>query len=278
MIDVRLDSWLEAASERLRLSGVSAAKLEARVIAGHVLGVDRSFVLTHPDHQLNPAELDALVSRRESGEPLAYILGYREFFGRNFEVNPSVLIPRQDTECLIEAVLALPQDRNTLLDVGTGSGCIAVTLGLERPNWNITATDVSPGALQVAQHNAQKLGASVRFLKSNMFQALGAAKFDMIVSNPPYIDRIFPLDAEVKDFEPSIALFGGADGLDFYRKFAAETKQYLSATGCLALEIGFDQGRSVPNILSKHGWTAEVLKDLSGSDRVVLAYPVPNQG
>ena len=143
---MQLNEWLTSASARLGAAGVTAHKLEAQVLAGHVMLVDRTWVLTHSDHEVNELALEGVLQRRESGEPLAYILGYREFYSRRFRVDSNVLIPRQETECLVEAALALPSDNMRVLDIGTGSGCIAITLKLERPTWEVWATDISSSA------------------------------------------------------------------------------------------------------------------------------------
>lgn len=272
---MQLSDWIQQATARLTTAQIASPKLEAQVLAAHVLLVDRTFILTHPEHEFNELAGEALLQRRQAHEPLAYILGYREFFGRRFRVNPDVLIPRPDTETLIEEALKLPNQPVTVLDIGTGSGCIAVTLKLEKPSWTVTATDVSADALQVARENAETLGAECTFRISDLFEHIEDQQFDLIVSNPPYIVNDYPLEAEVADHEPTLALFGGADGLDIYRRLAEQARDHLAPEGQLILEIGFDQGTTVPDLFERAGWSTEVLKDLSGNDRVVIAKPSP---
>ena len=188
-----LSEWLIQATDRLSQAGFISAKMEAQVLAGHAMLVDRAWVLSHPEHGVNDLALEALLQRRENGEPLAYILGYREFYSRRFRVDTNVLIPRHETEVLIETALQIENKLLRVLDIGTGSGCIAVTLKLERPDWSVWATDISFPALQVARENAETLGADVTFRHSNLFEQLEHETFDLIVSNPPYIGRDEPL-------------------------------------------------------------------------------------
>jgi len=270
---MQLSDWIQQATARLTIARISSPKLEAQVLAAHILLVDRTFILTHPEQEFNKFAGESLLQRREAHEPLAYILGYREFFGRKFRVNPDVLIPRPDTETLIEEALKFPNEPLNVLDIGTGSGCIAITLKLERPKWNITATDISADALQVARENAEILGAECTFRISDLFEHLANQKFDLISSNPPYIVNEYPLDPEVAIHEPCLALFGGIDGLDFYRQIAQQAKNYLTANGSLILEIGFDQGTSVPELFVELDWNTQLVQDLGGNDRIVIANP-----
>ena len=262
---MQLQQWLNQASSRLSAAGISAFRLESQVIAAHALLVDRTFVLTHPDHEVNELAFERLLQRRENGEPLAYILGYREFFSRRFRVDPSVLIPRQETEVLVETALEFPKEKCRVLDIGTGSGCIAITLKLERPDWEVWATDISSSALQVARENAETLGADITFRHSDLLAQLEGETFDLIVSNPPYIGRDEPLPKEVKEFEPPSALFADDNGLAIYRQLAAQAPSHLHVGGQVILEIGQEQGNEVSRLF--HGST--VIKDLDGNDRVV---------
>ncbi len=262
---MQLNEWLTSASTRLSSVGVTAHKLEAQVLAGHIMLVDRTWVLTHPDHEVNELALEGVIQRRESGEPLAYILGYREFYSRRFRVDSNVLIPRQETECLVEAALALPGDNMRVLDIGTGSGCIAVTLKLERPTWEVWATDISSSALQVARENAETLGADITFRHSDLLDQLVGEKFDLIVSNPPYIGRDEVIPNEVRDYEPDSALFAEEDGLALYQALSEQVSKHLSYQGWLILEIGQTQGASV-SALFPGSW---IIKDLDRNDRVV---------
>ncbi len=282
-------SWLQEAESRLRESGIESAYLEAQMLAGHVLRVDRSWLLAHPDHEFNELAGEQLLQRRLVGEPLAYILGWREFYGRTFGVDPSVLIPRHETETLIEAALALgpplgfpnggatrptyrPTDLPTysVLDMGTGSGILAVTLKLERPSWEVTAVDISPPALSTASANARFLGALVRFLLSDGFEAMLGESFDMIVSNPPYVGTAEKLPREVSHHEPEQALYAGSDGLDFYRRISEQAKDHLNDGGSLLLEVGHTQSEAVQRLFESGGWThVETRRDLSGIERVL---------
>ncbi len=261
-----LNDWVTNASNRLTAVRVASPKLEAQVLAAHSMLVDRTWVLTHPEHVVNDLALEGLLQRRESGEPLAYILGYREFFSRRFRVDSNVLIPRQETEVLVETALELPVDRLKALDIGTGSGCIAITLKLERPNWEVWATDISSSALQVARENAETLGADITFRHSNLLEQLAGEKFDLIVSNPPYIGRNEIIPREVREFEPDSALFADDNGLAIYRQLAATIKDHLTPGGRVILEIGQEQGLAVSALYPG----SEIIKDLSGNDRVVM--------
>lgn len=260
-----LTEWLPFASRRLQSAGVSAHKLEAQVLAAHSLLVDRTFVLTHPEHEVNDLALEVLLQRRENGEPLAYILGYREFFSRRFRVDPNVLIPRHETETLVETALRFKPEICSVLDIGTGSGCIAITLKLERPNWEVWATDISSSALQVARENAETLGADICFRHSDLLSQLDGETFDLIVCNPPYIGRDEVLPREVKDFEPDSALFADDNGLSLYHILAEQAPKHLRPGGQIILEIGYQQGESVSALFPG----SKVIRDLDGNDRVV---------
>lgn len=255
-----------------RLATVSGSPaLEAQMLAAHALRTERAFILAHPEAELPELAMEALLQRREAGEPLAYILGWREFYGRRFSVRPGVLIPRQETETVVEACLRLEGVR-TVLDVGTGSGCIAVTLALERPDWQVLAGDVSEAALEVARENAEALGANVEFRRSDLFEAFAGEKFDAIVSNPPYVAREEELPHEVRAYEPEQALYADEAGTALYRRLAEEAPAHLNSGGRLALELGHRSLAPVSKILESRGWRVEaVLKDLSGVDRCLVA-------
>jgi len=249
-----------------------SSRLEAQLLAGHVLRVDRSWLLAHPEHEFNELAGETLLQRREGHEPLAYILGAREFYGRSFRVTPAVLIPRQDTETLIETALGVcGSPELAVLDIGAGSGAIAITLKLERPGWIVTAVDISEDALEIAKDNADTLGADVRFLLSDGFEALGGERFDLIVSNPPYIGVTEELTTEVRDFEPGLAIFSGETGMEFYERLAREASNYLRADGQLMLEVGYRQAGKVKDLFEANGWRhLQTVKDLSGIERVVV--------
>ncbi|WP_374337397.1 peptide chain release factor N(5)-glutamine methyltransferase [Leeia sp.] len=253
-------------------------RLEARLLLQQVLQVNHAWLVAHGGEPISSdARLDfaTLVQRRLAGEPIAYLLESREFYGRPFRVTPAVLIPRPDTELLIEQALAhLPADPPLqVLDVGTGSGCIAITLALERPQWQLTALDLSDAALQVAQNNARRLGAAVRFVHSDYLSAVTGQQFDAIVSNPPYIPQGDPhLQQGDLRYEPASALTDGADGLQAYRALAQQAKACLRPGGWLLVEHGYDQGETVPALLQQAGWQQIHLHhDLAGQARVTCA-------
>lgn len=254
------------------------ARIEAQMLLGEALGVNRAWMISHAEHVLTfdeSARFQALLQRRLRGEPIAYILGRREFYGLDLSVAPGVLIPRPDTETLVEAVLArVPESRaTTILDLGTGSGAIALALGAHRPSSRVTAVDRSPEALAIAQQNGKTLGiANVAFFTSDWFSALGEVRFDIIASNPPYIAAADPhLAAGDLRFEPPTALASGSDGLDDIRRIVEKAPAYLNLDGWLLLEHGYDQAARVADLLTCRGF-AEVghAADLAGIERVTF--------
>lgn len=269
---MRLDDWLRHATTRLDLAGIDSPRLEAQVLAAHVLRVDRSWLLAHPEHEFPEVAGEGLLQRREAREPLAYLTGYREFRGREFGVDPSVLIPRHETEELVEAALEqIVAPDAKVLDLGTGSGILAVTLKLERPTWDVTAVDISPDALATASANARFHNASVKFVHSDGFNALLGESFDLIVSNPPYIGDDEELPHEVRVHEPAAALFSGPTGLEFYARLANEAPNHLEDGGLILLEVGHTQAAEVRAIFEAADWCYETTRrDLSGIERVVV--------
>jgi release factor glutamine methyltransferase len=268
---MNVSTWIAQASARLAAAGIDSAPLESQVLAGHVLLKDRSWIIAHPEEEINELAAEALLQRREGREPLAYILGWREFYGRRFRVRPGVLIPRQETETLVETALAHVEN-GPILDLGTGSGCVAITLKLERPDLEVWASDVSDAALEVAHNNADALGANVNFVSSNLFSALSGRRYTAVVSNPPYIADSEELAPEVGVHEPKSALFAGPTGMEFYERLALEAPGYLETNGMLIVEVGHTQSLAVAKLLGDAGWRAiQVVKDLSGVGRVVLA-------
>jgi release factor glutamine methyltransferase len=260
------------AREQLALAGIPSAKLESEILLGHSLGLERPFLLSHPDEDIAELPANALLGRRLSGEPLAYLLGFREFYGRRFSVNPDVLIPRHETEEVVEAALGLPLASDAVVaDVGTGSGCIAVTCALEWPGWQVFATDISARAIQVASRNADALGASVQFFVADLLASVADEMFDLVISNPPYIGREEVLESQVVDHEPALALFAEDQGLSIIRRLA-QAKSKLKPGGWMVLEMGHEQGEAVASIFREAGWASvEVRKDLGGRDRILLA-------
>lgn len=262
--------------------GIPSARLDAELLISAVLKVERLSLYLDLDRPLGRAELQrikALVKRRRSHEPIAYILGQRDFWGRTFEVSPAVLIPRPDTETLIEAALAvLPEDEPLrILDLCTGSGCIGLTLAAERPASQVVLTDVSEEALAVAERNAERLGLSdrVTFRQGDLFDAIHPGeRFDLIASNPPYIGEAeyATLDETVRGFEPRIALVAKEDGYRCYSRIADDAKGVLAPGGRMLLECGHQQAAEVENRLSEAGW-AEIRRhrDRGSIERVVSA-------
>jgi release factor glutamine methyltransferase len=260
---------LAAARELIPLS-------EARLLARHAFACSAAWLEAHRDDRLTEAQADAfseLVACRAAGEPIAYLLGSREFYGRDFAVSPAVLIPRPETELLIDlaktAAAGIAEPR--ILDLGTGSGCVAITLTLELAAASVTALDVSPEALAVAQENAARLGARVRFLESDWFAALGEDEsFHLIVGNPPYVAEGDPhLDEGDLRFEPELALHCGADGLSAIRRIVSDARRHLLPGGKLYFEHGYDQAEAVAELLAVAGYTAiEQHRDLAGIVRV----------
>lgn len=270
----RLAAVITAAREKLPTS-------EARLLLGYVLQKPLAWLLAHDDEVLDEARLSAfktLVTRRAAGEPVAYLLGYREFFGREFLTTPATLIPRPETELLVERVIEKVGDGETaikhksrrILDLGTGTGCIAITLALECPDASVFAIDANEATLNVAQANAQRLNANVRFLHSDWFAAVGGEKFDLIVGNPPYIaaEDAHLLQGDLR-FEPLAALASGANGLDAIRHIIATAPAYLNSAGELWLEHGYDQAEAVRELLDSAGFLhIEQHCDLAGIVRV----------
>lgn len=268
---------LKAAAARLEAAGVPDSTYDAQAMLAHVLGESDMLRMRAEGYREVPREAadryEALLARREKREPMQYILGETEFMGLTFHVEPGVLIPRFDTEVLCEEALRrIGGGRLRVLDIGTGSGAIAVTMAKLAPLCTVTAVDVSDTALRVAQDNALANGAAVRFIKSDCFAALADETFDMIISNPPYIDEgeMKALMPEVLQ-EPELALYGGEDGLDFYRRISREARAHLSPGGCLLFEIGWKQKEAVEALVREAIGEPFALKDYGNNWRVVGA-------
>ena len=248
---------------------------EARLLLGHVLERPAAWLIAHDDEAIDEDAMlgfASLVARRAGGEPVAYLVGHREFFGREFSVSPAVLIPRPETELLIEIALATvgAGGTATILDLGTGSGCIAITLALEMPQEQVTAVDASVAALVVARQNVERHGARLRLLQSDWFTALDGERFDLIVANPPYVAAGDPhLAAGDLRHEPSAALSSGTDGLEDIRRIVTVAPAHLAAGGQLWLEHGYDQAEAVCGLLEAAGLAdIEQHRDLAGTVRV----------
>ncbi|MDT8438953.1 MAG: peptide chain release factor N(5)-glutamine methyltransferase [Wenzhouxiangellaceae bacterium] len=268
---LQLTDWLASAGRRL------GDRSEALALAALALERDRAWLFAHGDHRLNAAKrqrLDALLQRRINGEPVAYLAGRREFFGREFIVSPAVLIPRPETEHLIEFALTLdlPDDAR-VADIGTGSGCIALTLAAERPGWRCTGSDISQKALAIAARNRQALDlARVELLHGDGLQPLASNDFDLIVSNPPYVAEGDPhLERGDLVHEPTIALTPGGDGLAVLRRLITEAPARLSPGGWLALEHGHDQAASVRHLFECQAYAdVRSICDLAGIERITV--------
>lgn len=255
--------------------GVENARREAEWLLCEATGLDRMGLYLNFDKPLQDDELAAyrsMVARRGKREPLQHILGSQEFDGLEFIVTRDVLIPRFDTETLLEEAVRQAPTARTVLDIGTGSGCIAISLFHRLPQAAITAVDLSPDALSIARRNAERNNAQIEFLLGSFFQPVSERRFDLIVSNPPYITSadLAGLQPEVRDFEPRLALDGGPDGLDAYRVLATEAPRHLEPNGWLLLEIGAGQDKDVARLLADAGFDAIVtVPDSAGILRVV---------
>ncbi len=280
---ITLGSCIHRAARDFGEQGLASPRLDAEVILAHVLEVDRLYLYRNPEESLTQEVVSAfqsMTARRLRGEPVAYLLGRKEFWSLVFEVNEQVLIPRPDTECLVEEVLkvcaAVVSSGFRILDLGTGSGAIGVALAWELPHAHVIATDISPGALDVSRRNARRHGVEQRmtFLVGHLFTPL-SGKFDIIVSNPPYISatefETLPLD--VRDYEPVSALLAGPVGTIFHEQIIAECAEYLNEGGRLFLEIGSDQRQRVEAMLAAADLFEEIRfrRDDAGLDRVAVA-------
>jgi release factor glutamine methyltransferase len=273
-----------AMTVRRALAQSGLVPIDAQALLAHVLGRNRAWLAAHAEDALSRDQattFEALARRRRDGEPVAYLTGFREFWGLPLAVSPAVLIPRPETETLVEQALArLPDDRDThVLDLGTGSGAIALAIAHSRPRATVLATDASPEALAIARDNAARLRvANVRFLQSDWYECVpapdddpAAVRFDLIASNPPYVVAGDPhLDAGDLRFEPAAALSPGGDGLDALRIIVAGACRHLVPGGTLVVEHGYDQSAAVVNLFATAGFEDIVTaRDLSGTPRVV---------
>jgi len=286
---------LGAAIARLEADGVPSARLAAELLLLHVLARDRAFLYAHPEAVLDvdqAALFARLIEQRTSGTPVQYLTGRQEFWGLEFEVNPSVLIPRPETEHVVEVALARlgarRGDRLSVADVGTGSGCLAVALAHELPNAQIFATDISPAALEVAARNAAQHGVAsrVEFCQTNLLggdladSRRAEPRFDLIVSNPPYIGlaEAASLPREVREHEPHAALFGGQEGAEIYAPLIAQAAARLRDGGWLVVELGHQSAPRVAPLVETVAWSHVAIEpDLAGIERVLSARRVARQ-
>jgi release factor glutamine methyltransferase len=274
----RVIAW---AADDLKKRGMPSPRLDVELLLGQVLKVNRIGLVIDAERPLSKEELGnyrALHTRRRGGEPVSYLLGVREFYGRNFKVDKRVLIPRPDTETLVEVALERTKAISLsarVLDLCTGSGCVAITIARERPTMRVVASDISPGALVVARENAIRLGAAmIGIVQSDLFAAfeVGRDRFDLITANPPYIadEEIPTLAVDIHKFEPRLALSGGADGLDLVKRILADAPKFLAPGGVLAMEIGAGQSPEVMALFAEAGFgDVAARKDYGGHERVV---------
>ncbi len=279
---MRISEAIQFATELLASSGVENARWEARLLLSTSINRDMAFLIAHPDYELSEPELDLFKQyslRRAKREPFQYICGYQEFYGLKFSVSRDVLIPRPETELVVEQAINFLQIRETrqFCDIGIGSGCISIAILKQVSNSFAVGCDVSERALELARNNAQMHGVAdrLRLIVSDILLNVDISNgFDLIVSNPPYISKSeFPnLQPEVRDYEPRLALLGGEDGLEIIQKLILQARGALKPGGKLIMEIGHDQADAVSDILQKSGWNdVDFIADLRGFLRVVVA-------
>ena len=253
---------------------VSAPKLTAEVLLAHAMRCERSFFYAHPERELNDLQwlhYGRYLHERLKGKPTQYITGRQEFYGREFRVTPDVLIPRPETEHVVETALKVARDARRVLDIGTGSGALAITLQLET-GAAVWATDISPAAVAMAARNSSRLGAHVEFLACDLAEAIAPGSMDLIVANPPYVPLIHKqgLQREVRDWEPHLALFGGERGFEFYDRIVADAPRVLRPGGWLIMELGFGTHEHVARLVND--WAGgRIEPDLAGIPRVIAA-------
>lgn len=278
---MKITEAINQAADILSIAAIQEPRREAISLLELATDRDRTFIFAHPEYLLTETEQDAfsgLVNRRAEREPLQYIRGYQEFFGLDFAVTPDVLIPRPETEILVENAIKDLRAKNdaTLCEVGVGSGCIAVSILHELPTAKAVGLDVSEKALQITQRNAEHHGVADRLtlLRSDVYRALTGQRFEMIVSNPPYVPRgdFETLQPEVRDFEPRVALTDGADGLSIIKKIISGAPRFMRSGGRLLMEIGFDQSEAVRGLFDMQLWQhITFLDDLQSIPRIVHA-------
>lgn len=263
----------------IELRDSDSPRLDLEVLLCHLLGKSRAWLYTWPEHELDAdqqAAFDQLIERRIAGEPVAHLTGQREFWSLPLKVNRSTLIPRPDTEVLVEAILELrPQESLRVLDLGTGTGALALALASEKPGWQVLAVDKMPAAVALAEENRQQLGlANVQVRQSDWFAGVPAQVFDVIVSNPPYIDALDPhlREGDVR-FEPRSALVADEQGLADIRQIAVQARPFLAADGLLMVEHGWQQAEAVQKIFTEAGYRdVETRLDYAGRERLTLGY------
>ena len=278
---MQLKQALSAAIDNLTAHSVGSPRMNAEVLLMFVLNCDRAYLYAHPEYELTEdeqARYDQAIAERSSGKPSQYITGHQEFWGMDLIVSPAVLIPRPETEHVVETVLELARMKHAprIVDVGTGSGCIALALAHELPWARVEAVDISPVALEIARANAHRLRLDDRimFRERDLLAGAPAATYDFVVSNPPYVPESEPEKAqrEVRKFEPKVAVFAGESGLEVYRQLVPQAREALKPGGWLVVEIGYSLAEAVCGLMSD--WAeVRVKPDLQGIPRVVAARP-----
>lgn len=268
------EALLKRAADQI---GGDSPRLDAELLLGHVTGLGRTSFRAWPEREVSAEQAEQfmnLVAQRASGQPVAYLLGEQEFWSLPLKVSPSTLIPRPDTECVVEAALSLELPANArVLDLGTGTGAIALALASEQPGWQVMASDRIEEAVALARENSQHLGLPITVVQSHWFDQIPAGTFDLLISNPPYIPASdHHLNEGDVRFEPESALVAGADGLDDIRLLVTEGLGWLNPNGWMLLEHGYDQGNAVRDLFAAAGWRSiETRKDYGGNDRMTLA-------
>jgi release factor glutamine methyltransferase len=270
-------SYKDAISHGSDVLNTPTPHIDTKVILKHITGKDDLYLLLNPNEMLSNEEEDIflrMIELRKKSMPVAYIIGKKEFMGLEFKVDKRCLIPRPDTEILVNELIKKMNGYEKVLDIGTGSGAIILSLKNNFSGISAHATDISPSTIEIAKENSLALNCEVFFHLTNLFPN-SETNFDVIVSNPPYIDleQMKGLMKDVKDYEPDLALFGGIDGLDYYRKIIQQSIDFLTHSGILAFEIGFDQAPYVLDLMHSYGFKdLEVFKDYSGHDRVIIGH------
>jgi release factor glutamine methyltransferase len=267
--------WLRWATGAFEAEAIHAPRLTSEVLLAHAVGQDRAHLFAHSGEIVGleaAARFARFVAERSNGKPTQYITGHQEFYGLDFRVTPDVLIPRPETELLVEIALEKSSGAEKVIDVGTGSGAIAVAFKANRPTARVIASDTSQAALELAAGNARRLQTSIWFAQCDLLDAFAGGSFDMVVSNPPYVplDERPGLQREVRDFEPASALFAGADGLDCYRRLIRDAPRVLRPRGWLIVELGYNSRSAVLGLLNAAHWgEPEIFPDLAGFSRIL---------
>lgn len=274
MKKIKLSELKKKYTEIFKKNNIENPKLDVELLVSHFTGINRLELNLHADELVSneiQKEIEKAVQRRIEHEPLQYILGETEFYGLRIKVNPSVLIPRPETELLVEKIIQENPDVKSILEIGTGSGCIAITLKKHLPHCNITASDISSEALQTSRENAELNKVEIEFIQSNLFKNI-FRKFDLIISNPPYIpqNEYDLLTSEIKKYEPENALLAAENGIYFYRQILEKAKEFLTENGKNYFEIGYNEAEMIKEIAIQNGYyEIEVFQDLNGFDRMM---------